>query len=81
MVDELGLKQNEKKLVLTLQDTKNYVLHYKNLQFYLNQGIKLKKVHRALEFDQECWMASHIHMNTESESRHKTSLKITFRNS
>ena len=44
MVDELGLKQNEKKLVFTLQDTKNYVLHYKNLQFYLNQGIKLKKV-------------------------------------
>lgn len=48
MVDGLGLKQNEKKLVLTLQDTKNYVLHYKNLQFYLNQGIKLKKVHRVL---------------------------------
>lgn len=81
MVDELGLKQNEKKLVLTLQDTKNYVLHYKNLQFYLNQGIKLKNVHRVLEFEKECWMASHIHMNTESESRNKTSLKITFTNS
>lgn len=39
MVDELGLKQNEKKLVLMLQDKKNYVLHYKNLQFYFNQGI------------------------------------------
>ena len=39
MVDELGLKQNEKKLVLMLQDKKNYVLHYKNFQFYLNQGI------------------------------------------
>ena len=81
MVDELGLKQNETKLILTLQDTKNYVLHYKNLPFYLNQGIKLKKVHRVLEFDQECWIALYIHMNTESESRHKPSLKRTFTNS
>ena len=43
MVDELGLKQNEKKLVLTLQDTKNYVLHYKNLQFLSQPGYKTKE--------------------------------------
>ena len=26
--------------------------------------MKLKKVHRTLEFDQECWMEPHIRMNT-----------------
>jgi len=65
MVDELGLKLNENKLVLTLQDKKNYVVHYRNLQFYLKLGMKLKKVHRTLEFDQECWMEPYIRMNTE----------------
>lgn len=35
LAGELGLNQNETKLVLTLEDKKNYVIHYINLQFYL----------------------------------------------
>lgn len=65
MVDELGLKLNENKLVLMLQDENNYAVHYRNLQFYLKLGMKLKKVHRMLEFGQECWMEPYIRMNTE----------------
>lgn len=57
MADELGLKQTETKLVLTLQDKKNYVVvHYRNLKFYLNRGMQLKNVHRVLKFEKECWM-------------------------
>ena len=37
----------------------------RNLQFCLKLGMKLKKVHRTLEFDQECWMEPYIRMNTE----------------
>ena len=44
------------KLVLTLEDKEKYVVHYRNLQFYLRQGMRLKKVHRVIEFDQEPWM-------------------------
>ena len=40
------------KLIPTLSSKKNYVLHYRNLQLYLSLGLKLKKVHRGLEFDQ-----------------------------
>ena len=36
---------NTEKLVLTLEDKEKYVVHYKNLQFYLSQGMRLKKVH------------------------------------
>ena len=39
------------KLVLTLEDKEKYVTHYRNLQFYLRQGMRLKKVHRVLEFE------------------------------
>ena len=40
------------KLIPTLDDRKNYLLHYRNLQLYLSLGLKLKKVYRVLEFDQ-----------------------------
>ncbi len=45
---------DSEKLLLTLEDKSNYVVHYRNLQFYLKQGMKLKRVHRVLEFEQEC---------------------------
>ena len=53
------------KLLLTLEDKNNYVVHYGNLQFHISQGMKLKQVHRALEFEQERWMEPYIWMNTE----------------
>ena len=36
------------KLLLTLEDKEKYVTHYSNLQFYLKQGMRLKKVHRVI---------------------------------
>lgn len=33
-----------KKLVPNLYDKQNYVVHYRNLQFYLSQGLKLSKI-------------------------------------
>ena len=32
-----------KKLIPTLSNKQNYVLHYRNLQLYLDLGLKLKK--------------------------------------
>ena len=31
---------------------KNYVVHYRNLKYYLSKRLILKKVHRILEFKQ-----------------------------
>ena len=36
------------KLIPTLEDKKQYVLHYRYLQLYLDLGLKIKKVHRVL---------------------------------
>ena len=41
-----------KKLISTLADKGKYVLHYRNLLLYTDLGLKVKKVHRVLEFDQ-----------------------------
>ena len=40
------------KFVPTLRDKKEYALYYRNLQLYLDLGLKIKKVHRVLKFDQ-----------------------------
>ena len=62
---------DSKKLQLTLEKKNNYVVHYRNLQFYLKQGMKLKRVHRVLEFEQECWMEPYIRVNTEFRKKAK----------
>ena len=53
------------KLVPNLRHKERYVLHYRNLQLYVSLGMRLKKVHRALRFDQSPWMEPYIRMNTE----------------
>ena len=40
------------KLVLNVMDKKRYVLHISALKFYLQHGLKPKKVHRAIKFNQ-----------------------------
>ena len=53
------------KLVPNLHDKERYVLHYHNLQLYMSLGMRLKKVHRALRFEQSPWMEPYIRMNTD----------------
>ena len=79
LIKDLELKPPDcNKLLLTLQGKKNYVVHYRNLQFYLKQGMKLKCVHRVLEFQQECWMEPYIRMNTEFRKNAKSDFEKNF---
>ena len=41
-----------KKLVPNIFDKEKYILHYENLHSNLRLGLKLKKIHRVLEFNQ-----------------------------
>ena len=56
---------NTKKLVCSLNDKKNYVVHINVLKQILDRGLKLRKVHRVTEFDQEAWLKEYIDVNTE----------------
>ena len=54
-----------KKLVCNLLNNKKYVMHIKSLTQALNHGLKLKKIHRIIEFNQEACLKPYIDMNTE----------------
>ena len=69
---------NTEKLILTLEDKEKYVVHYINLQFYFRQGMRLKKVHRVIEFGQEPWMEPYIRMNTEFRKQAKSDFETDF---
>ena len=53
------------KLVCNLHDKKKYVVHISILKKALDHGLKLMKVHRVIEFNQEAWLKKYIDMNTE----------------
>ena len=54
-----------KKLVCNLYNKKKNVVHINLLKQALNHGLKLKKIHRIIEFNQEAWLKPYIDMNTE----------------
>ena len=62
---DFGVKPTGEKLCLTLRDKVKYKLHYRNLKQYLNMGLRLKKVHRVLTFNQSDWVKKYIELNTE----------------
>ena len=40
-------------------------MHIKSLKQALNHGLKFKKIHRIIAFNQEAWLKPYIDMNTE----------------
>ena len=53
------------KLVCNLFNKKKYLAHINSLKQALNHGLKLKIIHRIVEFKQEAWLKPYIDMNTK----------------
>lgn len=79
VLEKNNLKHVEcNKLVPNLHHKKNYILHYKNLKFYLSQGLKISKIHKVISFDQEAWLKPYIEFNTEQRKQSKNAFEKDF---
>ena len=52
------------------------MLHYRNLELYLSLGMKLTKIHRALQFKQSDWMKRYINFNNAANDFEKDFFKL-----
>ena len=55
---------NVKKLVSNFFYKEKYVIQYENLKLYLRLRLKLKQIHRVLQFSQSQWLKPYIEFNT-----------------
>ena len=61
-----GMKScKNSKLIPHLNEHTNYCIHYKNLKFVLDLGVKLGTVHNIVSFDQKAWLKPFIDFNTK----------------
>ena len=74
---ELGSFQTEIRNALKLPATKtsrlrqsfypeqNYVVHHRNLKFFVHNGIKVTKIHQTVKFHQSKCLSKYIQLNTQ----------------
>ncbi|KAF0703980.1 Uncharacterized protein FWK35_00030364 [Aphis craccivora] len=67
-----------RKLMGTLEEKKNYIVHYRNLQQAIKHGLIVEKVHRVIQFNQSDWLAKYIELNTEMRKKARNDFEKDF---
>ena len=67
--EKIAIDKELPKLVPNLHNKKNYVCHYRLLQFYLRHGLKLTAVHKIITFNQQDFMKPYIMKNTDLRTK------------
>ena len=68
------------KLIPNLRDKYKMVLDGRSLQLFLSLGMKLKKLHRGIQFRKEAFMKPSLNTTPSSELSQRMILKKTFSN-
>ena len=61
------MQKGKKQRICSIEDKEKYVVHIRALKQALNDGLILRKVHRAIKFNQRAWLKPYIHVNTKKE--------------
>ena len=65
------------KLMLTLYDKKDYVIHYRLLKKFVSLGIIITKISQVVSFDQSPWMQPYIEKNNDLRKQAQIEKKKT----
>ena len=66
------------KLLLTQTDKRAYVVHYRILQFYLEMGMQLVRVRRAIRFRQKAFLRPYIEYNSRKRQAARNAFEKDF---
>ena len=67
-----------KKLICSIEDKEKYLVHIRALKQALNHGLKLKKVHKIIQFNQKALLKPHIDINTKLGKEAKSDFEKDF---
>jgi len=67
-----------KKLIPHLYEHKNYCIHYRNLKFVHELGVKINKIHNIISFKQAKWLKPYIDFNTQKRKEAKNDFEKDF---
>ena len=56
------------KLMCDVTNKPKYMMHYRMFKFYLNQGMKVTKIHTIYKFKQSPWLGKYIDHNTQKRT-------------
>ena len=65
--------RNVEKLIPNLNNKTNYVVKYENLKLYESLGLKIKKIHRGIKFEESAWLEGYINLNMKRRIEAKKS--------
>ena len=66
------------KPICSIEEKEKYVIHIRALKHALNHGLKLKRVHRVIQFIQKDWIKPYIDMNTELRKKAQNEFEKNF---
>ena len=78
MLPERKKVEKVEKLICSIEDKEKYVIHIRTFKQVLNCGLKLKKIHRIIQFKQKAWLKVYIDMNTGLRKNVKNEFEKNF---
>ena len=66
------------KLNCGIEDKEKYFVHIRALKQVINHVLKLKEVHRVIQFNQKAWLKPYIDMNTKLRKEAKNEFEKDF---
>ena len=63
------------KLMCDVTNKSKYMIHYRMFKFYLDQGMKVTKIHTIYKFKQSPWLGKYIDHNTQKRTVAKTNFE------